>query len=79
MNDIYNILLKRGLTTSQRDFSTHYAGKSASYLATTHGLSEGAMIAVFRKLIEEGRWLLAIRVARMVLFGRREPNDEVAT
>ncbi len=77
MNDIYNALLKRGLTTSQRDFSTRYAGKSPSYLATTNALSEGAMIAVFRKLIEEGRWLLAWRVARMVLFGRRQ-HDEAA-
>jgi hypothetical protein len=70
MEDIYNILLKRGLTNSQRDFSIRYAGKSPSYLATKQTLSEGAMIAVFRKLIAEGRWLLACRVARMVLFGR---------
>jgi hypothetical protein len=77
MIDIYETLLKRGLTTSQRDFSTHYAGKSPSYFATTQALSEGAMIAVFRKLLEERRWLLAIRVARMVLFGRRQ-HDEAA-
>jgi|HubBroStandDraft_1064217.scaffolds.fasta_scaffold766367_2 hypothetical protein len=77
MNDIYNILLRRGLTTSQRDFSTYYAGKSPSYLATTGGLSDGAMIAVFRRLIEEGRWLLAYRVAHMVLFGRQQLDDEV--
>lgn len=69
MTNIYETLLKRGLTTSQRDFSTYWAGKSPSYLATTNALSEGAMIAVFRKLVDEGRWLLALRVARMVLFG----------
>jgi hypothetical protein len=78
MNDIYDILSKRGLTTSQRDFSTYYAGKSPSYLATTGGLSDGAMISVFRRLIEEGRWLLACRVARVVLFGRRQTDGEVA-
>jgi hypothetical protein len=78
MNDIYETLLKRGLTTSQRDFCVHYARKSPSYLATTGALSDGAMIAVFRKLIEEGRWLLAMRVARMVLFGCRRHDDEVA-
>lgn len=77
MIDIYETLLKRGLTTSQRDFSTYYAGKSPSYLATTGTLSEGAMIAVFHKLIEEGRWLLAMRVARAILFGHRH-DDEVA-
>lgn len=77
MIDIYETLLKRGLTTSQRDFSTYYAGKSPSYLATTGTLSESAMLAVFRRLIDERRWLLAIRVAREVLFGRRH-DDEVA-
>jgi hypothetical protein len=71
MNDIYEALRKRGLTTSQRDFSTRYAGRSPSYLATTNALSEGAMIAVFRQLVAQRRWLLAIRVAHTVLFGRR--------
>lgn len=77
MIDIYETLLKRGLTTSQRDFSTYYAGKSPSYLATTGTLSEGAMLAVFRRLVEERRWLLAMRVAHTVLFGRHH-DDEVA-
>jgi hypothetical protein len=43
---------------------------SPSYLATTRHLSERAMIRVFRQLVAQRRWLLAIRVARMVLFGR---------
>lgn len=77
MIDIYQTLLKRGLTTSQRDFSTYYAGKSPSYLATTGTLSEAAMLAVFDRLVEERRWLLAMRVAHTVLFGRRH-DDEVA-
>jgi hypothetical protein len=76
MIDIYETLLKRGLTTSQRDFSTYYAGKSPSYLATTGTLSEAAKIAVFHRLLDEGHWLLAFRVACSVLFGRRH-NDEV--
>lgn len=73
MNDLYETLKKRGLTSSQRDFSTRYAGKSPSYLATMASPSNGAMIAVFRKLFAERRWLLAIRVARMVLFGPNRP------
>ena len=77
MKNIYETLRKHGLTTSQRDFCIRYASKSPSYLATTGALSESAMIAVFRKLIAEGRWLLAMRVARMVLFGRRRHDDEV--
>ena len=76
--DIFATLLKHGLTTSQHDFSTYYAGKSPSYLATTKGLSEGAMIAVFRRLVEEGHWLLAARVARAILFGRRQNDDAMA-
>jgi hypothetical protein len=69
MKEIYKILLKRGLTTSQRDFSTYWLGKSPSYYSTTGGQSDGALLAVFRKLFEERRWLLALRVARMVMFG----------
>lgn len=78
MTDIYETLLKRGLTTSQRDFSTYYAGKSPSYLATTHTLSEAAMLSVFRRLVEERRWLLAMRVAHTVLFGRRHDDEAAA-
>ena len=77
MIDIYDTLLKRGLTTSQRDFSTYYAGKSPSYLATTNSLSTGAMVAVFKRLIEERHWLLAFRVALTILFGKHS-DDEVA-
>ena len=78
MNDIYETLLKRGLTTSQRDFSTHYACKSPSYLATTNGLSAEALVCVFRRLMEERHWLLAMRVAHTVLFCRRRHDDKVA-
>ena len=77
MTDIYETLRKRGLTTSQHDFSTYYAGKSASYLATCKTLSAEAMIAVFRRLVEERHWLLAIRVARIILFGRRRHDDDL--
>jgi len=67
MNDLYETLKKRGLTTSQRDFSRRWAGKSPSYLATMSTPSERVMITVLRKLVAERRWLLALRVARMVL------------
>lgn len=68
---IYEALRRRGLTTSQRDFSTRYAGRSPAYLATSKALSADAMIAVFRRLMAERRWLLAFQVAREVLFGKR--------
>ncbi|HEX8056562.1 MAG TPA: DUF6626 family protein [Novosphingobium sp.] len=73
MDDLYETLRKRGLTTSQRDFSTRYAGRSPSYLATMNSPSAEVAICVFRKLVAERRWLLAIRVAHMVLFG---PNRQ---
>ena len=75
MSDIYELLLKRGLTTSQRDFSTHYAAKSASYLATKKSLSEGAMVSVFRKLMDERHFLLAARVASIILFAPSQKNE----
>jgi hypothetical protein len=78
MEDPFKLLLERGLTTSQRDFSTYWLGRSPSYLATVGHLSDAAMIALCRKLIEEQRWWLAIRVAHMILFGRRQHDDEVA-
>lgn len=77
MKDPFKLLLERGLTTSQRDFSTYWLGRSPSYLATVGHVSDAAMIALCRKLIEERRWLLAIRVAHMTLFARRR-HDEVA-
>ena len=72
MNNLYELLLKRGLTTSQRDFSTRWCDRSPSYLATQTQPSLDATVTVLRKLVAEGRWLLAFRVAHMVLFGRGE-------
>jgi hypothetical protein len=78
MNELYELLLQRGWTVSKRDFSTYWLGKSPSYFATTGGASEGAMLAVMRKLFEEGRWLTALRVLHMIVVGRRLHDDEVA-
>jgi hypothetical protein len=72
------MLFERGLTTSQRDFSTYWLQRSPSYLATVGHLSDAAMIALCRKLIEERRWWLAIRVGRMMLFEGRRQDHEVA-
>jgi hypothetical protein len=70
MIDIYQTLLSRGLCSSKRDFSTRWAGKSPSYLAMTEHPSSEVMLAVFRRLMDERRWLLAVRVARAILFDR---------
>lgn len=75
MRDIYELLLKHGLTTSQRDFSKNYAAKSESYFATRKSLSEGAMVSVFRKLMDERHFLLAARVASIILFKPSQANE----
>lgn len=36
------------------------------------------MRTVFQRLAEEKHWLLAIRVARAILFGRRRHDDDDA-
>lgn len=68
MIDLYEHMLQRGLTTSQRHFSTYWCDRAPNYLALGNGLSESALIAVFRNLVAQGRWATALRVAHMILF-----------
>jgi hypothetical protein len=69
--DFYHLLAKRGLTTSQRDYSAYYLGMAENYacLRGDRGPSERASINLFRRLWEERRYLLAIKVARLILWG----------
>lgn len=69
--DFYPILAKRGLTTSQRDFSSYYLGMAENYacLRGERGPSERALINLFRRLWEERRYWLAFTVARAILWG----------
>lgn len=71
MNDLYQTLLRRRLTTSQRHFSTHWCDRAPNYLALGGEGSTDAKLAVFRKLLARRRWLLAVRVGWLVLFGTR--------
>lgn len=71
MTDLYTLMLNRRLTTSQRHFSSHWCGRAPNYLALQNGISDSAMITVFRNLVTEGRWLVAFRVAHIILFGQR--------
>lgn len=70
MDSLYTLMQRRGLTTSQRHFSAYWCDRAPNYLALGTGLSDGAMIAIFRNLASRGQWILALRVARMILFGR---------
>lgn len=75
MYDIYPELLRRGLTTSQRHFSTYWCSRAPNYLALGGGLSTDAKLSVFRRLIARRRWMLAIQVGWMVLFGESRPRS----
>ena len=70
MTDLYTLMRDRRLTTSRRHCSTYWCQKAPNYLAIG-GPSDGAMITVFRRLLAEGRWATAFRVANMILFGAR--------
>lgn len=71
MTELYTLMLNRRLTTSQRHFSSHWCERAPNYLALQNGVSDSAMITVFRNLVAEGRWLIAFRVAHMILFRTR--------
>lgn len=70
MIDLYEHMRARNIVASKRAFSEHFCNRAPNYLALGNGLSESAMIAVFRNLVSRGRWLLALRVARMILFSQ---------
>ena len=68
--DLYRELERRGLTTSQRDYSSYYLGMSENYacLRGDRAPSERAMIHLFRRLWEDRHVFLALRVAHHLLF-----------
>ncbi len=68
-DDIYDLLLRRGLTRSQRHFSTYWAGCSSNYLALGGGVSDSVAITVFRRLVAERCWWTAFQVGWVILFG----------
>ncbi len=76
MDEIYELLLRKGYAKSARFFSTHYCSRSPNYIAMGGGVSAAAGLAVVRQLAAEHRWFTALRVL-MILFGRQH-DDEVA-
>ena len=67
---IYHYFLQRGLTRSQRHFSTEYLQAAPNYLALrgNRGPSANALIGLFQRLWFQGRPLLAIRVGWTILW-----------
>ena len=68
-NRLFEILRRRGHTTSARHFSTAWAGCAPNYLALGAGVSDTVAITVFRRLVAERCWWTAFQVARLILFG----------
>jgi len=76
MDEIYELLVRKGYARSARFASVRYCQRSPNYIAMGGGISDSAGLAVARQLAAEHRWITALRVV-MILFRRRH-DDEVA-
>lgn len=67
---LYHYFRQRGLTRSQRHFSTEYLQAAPNYLVLRgeRGPSANALIGLFQKLWRQGRILLAVRVGWTILW-----------
>lgn len=72
--DIYQHFFARGLTDSQRHFSSAWLGRAENYLCVRagRGPSADALIELFQTLVREGRLMLAARVAWATLWLPKE-------
>ena len=66
---IYRVFKRAGLTTSQRRFSADWLGTAENYLGLRghRGPSANILVGLFQRLWARRRFLLAIRVAGMIL------------
>lgn len=73
-SNFYHELESRGLVVSLRDYSSYYLGMAENYacLRGERGPSARGLINLFQRLWEEHRYLLALRVARHLLFAPPE-------
>lgn len=67
---IYHHFLERGLTDSQRHFSSAWLGRAENYLCLRgeRGPSSDALVNLFQKLWRGGRLVLAAKVAWTLLW-----------
>lgn len=72
--NIYHLFQRRGLTESQRHFSSAWLGCAENYLClrAERGPSADVLINLFQTLIHEGRLVLAARVGWAVLWLKPE-------
>lgn len=77
MDQIYELLVRKGYARSARYFSQHYCSRSPNYIAMGCAVSDSAGLAIVRRLGAEGRWITALRVL-LILLGRRRHDGTVA-
>lgn len=72
--DIYHLFQRRGLTDSQRHFSSAWLNKAHNYQSLRAGREPSAevLVTLFQRLVREGRLMLAARVAWAVLWLKPE-------
>lgn len=72
--DIYRFFYARGLTYSQRHFSSAWLGCAENYLClrADRGPSADVLITLFQTLVHDGHLMLAARVAWAVLWLKPE-------
>ena len=69
--DIYHELVRKGLTSSLRDYSSYYLGRAENYacIRGDRSPSEQSLIFLFRRLWSEGHLMLAAMVGWFILWG----------
>ena len=72
--DIYHQFYQRGLTASQRHFSSAWLGRADNYLCLRagRGPSSDALVSLFQTLVRKGHLMLAVRVAWTLLWLKPE-------
>ena len=70
MDQLYELMAGRGLTTSRRHFSRQWLGAAPNYacLRGDRLPSDSAMLHLARKLIDQRRYILAAHILQMLVW-----------
>lgn len=73
INDLYDMMAKRGLTHSRRHFSTTLLGAAHNYATSNrHGRpSDSTLLHLIRWLLDRGRYILALHCLQMLVWPDR--------
>lgn len=72
-SSLYHLFKRRGLTRSRRQFSSEWLGAAPNYIALRgcRAPSPDVLVNLFQKLCRKGAFILAARVALMILWPSR--------